>query len=60
MENIEIRGQTYVGMDTVSIPKADGSGDAEFVLPEGPQLLLRKINSNCDLCDSIPFFSFPA
>lgn len=37
MENIEIRGQTYVGMDTVSIPKADGSGDAEFVLPEGEE-----------------------
>lgn len=37
MENIKIRGQTYVGMDTVSIPKADGSGDAEFVLPEGEE-----------------------
>lgn len=37
MEDIEIRGQTYVGMDTVSIPKADGSGDAEFVLPEGEE-----------------------
>ena len=37
MENIEIRGQTYVGMDTVSIPKADGSGDAEFILPEGEE-----------------------
>ena len=37
MEDIEVRGQTYVGMDTVSIPKADGSGDAEFVLPEGEE-----------------------
>lgn len=37
MEDIEIRGQTYVGMDTVSIPKADGSGDAEFILPEGEE-----------------------
>lgn len=40
MENIKIRGQTYVGMDTVSIPKADGSGDAEFVLPVGEEEII--------------------
>lgn len=42
MADITIRGQDYTGIDTLSVPKSDGSGDAEFVLPEGEE----EINEN--------------
>ena len=37
MADITIRGQEYQGKDTIMVAKSDGSGDAEFVLPEGEE-----------------------
>lgn len=37
MADITIRGQEHQGMDTIMVAKSDGSGDAEFVLPEGEE-----------------------
>jgi hypothetical protein len=46
-ENIKLKDlydeeQTYSGIDTVKIPKADGSGDATFVVPPTSMYMLKK------------------